>query len=696
MNKLNDMQRENYTDIMLDQMPVCVALYDARTFQLLAANALFLQSLDPPWRGNQQAIGHPPTDWLAGAQTLGIMDIFRSVAETGTPYDSGTYQFPGFERGITYWNWTLSPLRDEDGRIVKLIQTAFEITDHVLVQRKATEEHTLLLQAHQKMESDRKRLSVIEIVARSMRESLDPRRISTAASKAILGTFAARSVLIHTADPVQRALHLLHVHPDPYPGDSSRLSALSYVSYASSFLMARSHRQREPIVVPDINEAQAQNTLPRESPLVDSGAGSFVCVPLWFGEQFEGTLMATFNEAIEPDGPEVRTLLGCSPHIAAALANARLHSDVENERTRLRSVLDQLPEGIIITEADTGDISYANTAAAAILGVSLDDLIKTNVNQNARAYASANGARQLLLPWNFAIVRALSGETMSSQEMAMARPDGKRVTILSSSAPLRTTTSMITGAVIVFQDITDQKSLEQQKNEFLSFASHELRTPITAIQGYAEILLSQVGSDHVPTQQCFHALNIINDQSDTLNRLIDEMLDLTRIDNLQLKLRRSRCDLVAVLKDVIEAQASTTRKHILRLVLEEISDTGTVAAFIDKNRFVQIAGNLISNAIKYSPDGGDIEIGLRYVSEERREVILRVKDHGLGITPSEIPHLFKRFHRIQNVDPSISGLGIGLYLVKELVTLHGGRIWVESIEGCGSTFFVQLPLNVDR
>ncbi len=694
MNKPNNIQTESYTDIMLEQMPVCVALYDAQTFCLQAANSLFFQSLDPPWRGNQQAIGRLPTAWLPRAEALGIMEIFYSVAETGTPYNSGTYMFPAFERGITYWNWTLNPVRDSDGRIVKLIQTLVEITDRVEAHQKTAEDHVSLLQAHRTMESDRKRLVVIEAVARSVRTSFDPRNISMAASKAILDTFQTRIVFIHTADPAQRALHLLHIYP--YLNDSQRMSIAGYIPYTSPFLIARSYKQREPIVVADLVEAQAQGSIPRESPLIDSGAASFVCVPLWCGEQFEGTLSATFAEVIDPDGPEVQTLLGCSLHIAAALANARLHADIENERSRLRSILDQLPEGIIISEADTGNISYANAAAAAILGVSLDELIKTNVNQNTQAYASASGAGQFLLPWNFAIIRALSGETMSSQEMVMARPDGKKMTILSSSAPLRTRWSMITGAVIVFQDITAQKSLEQQKNEFLSFASHELRTPITAIQGYAEILLSQAESEKIPDQHFFRALSIINEQSETLSRLIDEMLDLTRIDNLQLKLHRARYDLVALVKNAIETQTSTTRKHELRLVQKGPGDADTMPASVDKNRFVQIVSNLISNAIKYSPNGGEIEIGIRYASAAQHEAILWVTDHGIGIAPAETPHIFKRFHRVQDVDPSISGLGIGLYLVKELVTLHGGRIWIESVEGRGSTFYVQLPLNIAR
>ncbi|MGB8348553.1 MAG: PAS domain-containing protein, partial [Ktedonobacteraceae bacterium] len=135
MNRQTSIETDDHFAVMFEQMPVGVALYDAQTFCLLAANPLFLQFLDPPWRGNVQVIGHSPLTWLPEAREQGVMEIFRVVAETGIPYRSGIYMFPAFERGITYWNWTLSPLRDQDGQIVRLLQTVVEITEQVEAQQ---------------------------------------------------------------------------------------------------------------------------------------------------------------------------------------------------------------------------------------------------------------------------------------------------------------------------------------------------------------------------------------------------------------------------------------------------------------------------------------------------------------------------------------------------------------------------------
>lgn len=280
------------------------------------------------------------------------------------------------------------------------------------------------------------------------------------------------------------------------------------------------------------------------------------------------------------------------------------------------------------------------------------------------------------------------------------RPDGSRTFILSSAAPLRSDNGMISGAVIVFQDITAKKSIEQQKNEFLSIASHELRTPITAIQGFAEILQFQMAQQAELDPQSDHALAVITEQSERLSQLIEEMLDISRIEHVQLLLTRAPHDLISMLKHVIETQASTSKNHHITLLLEGLTEQDTLIGNIDENRMVQIISNLINNAIKYSPKGGNIEVGLHYPRtgpnkpDDTNECLIWVKDTGLGIPAADLPHIFERFHRSSTVDRSISGLGIGLYLVKELVTRHGGHVWAESTEGTGSTFYVKLPLDI--
>jgi PAS domain S-box-containing protein len=689
---------EQYTDIMLEHMPVGVALYDIHDFRLLMANPLYHKFLDnylgPAWTGGR-AIGHPLMEWLPPADATSFVSICRTVAETGRRYQAGEYVFQSRECGVTYWNWTLDPIHESEGRVNLLLLIANEVTAQVLARQEAEKAHASLSHANRTVEVERKRLEVIETVARNVRESIDTETVGKAAIDAINFHFNSIDVCIHVADPVQQALRLLHIHDTPY--DKQTVTVMEYIPYNSSFMMmAQAHNRRDPIVIEDVASAVASGLIDSKHPLVTPDKHGFICVPLWFKDYFEGTLVATFQNVIHADSPELKTLIGCGTHIAAALAHARLHATIENERARLHAVLDQLPEGIVIVDSSNGCISYANATAADILGTPLTSLVGTPPRRYPSTHVVKDTYNRLILPWNFVVIRTLSGEKISSQETMVIRPDGSNMFTLSSATPIRLENGVITGAAIVFQDITAQKSIEQQKNEFLSIASHELRTPTTAIMGYAEILEMKASQDSSLDPICLRAIASIIEQSEGLTRLIEEMLDISRIEHEQLALLPSVHDLLKTLRHVVESQATTTRKHHLHLILEGLESTDTLMGYYDEARITQVLSNLINNAVKYSPSGGEIEVGLRYAPGAPGDALIWVKDQGIGIPASELPHIFNRFHRAGGRNSSISGLGIGLYLVNELVTSHGGHVRVESTEGAGSTFFVTLPLHANQ
>lgn len=683
----------HFADAILEHMPVAVAVYDAQELRLLEANPLFLTImdlfLDPSWQQGR-IIGHPLTDWAHPASIPRLVAIFRAVAETGTTYQVGEFAFPTSDGNTTYWNGTVERMRALDGHGIHLLQTVTNVTAHVLARQHAEQGQASLSQTNRAVEAERSRLEVVETVARSVRESLNTERVGRAALHAINLRFNPLGVAIYRADPVQQALHLLHACVAS--GDEQGLTVLQQVPYESELLLAPAHKHRDPIIIENL-QSTALGMKAKNYPGATHDAQGFICVPLWFNNYFEGTLSALFSDPICADGPEVQTLVGCSTHIAAALAHAHLYTEVENERARLHAVLDQLPEGVFLTEASDGCISYANTAAASIMGVPLTMPIGVPLSPLHQAISLTDLDNQPIPPENFATTRALHGETISGREEIIIRPDGRKVILLSSAAPLCTEQGVITGAVTVFQDITERKSIEQHKNEFLSIASHELRTPITTIQGLAEILqmhVSQGKSLNSPRSLC--AIAVIAEQSQQLTRLIEEMLDVSRIENARLLLDLAFHDLLSTMKHVIKIQSITMKQHQLSFVLEGLEPTNPFPAYFDENRIVQVLNNLISNASKYSPVGSKIEVGLRYQAETLT-ALMWVRDQGIGIATKDLPHIFERFHRASNFDRSISGLGIGLYLVNELVTRHGGRIWAESSEGVGSTFYVQLPLN---
>lgn len=266
--------------------------------------------------------------------------------------------------------------------------------------------------------------------------------------------------------------------------------------------------------------------------------------------------------------------------------------------------------------------------------------------------------------------------------------------MLASCAPLLTDNIMIE-TVIVFQDITTQKTLEQHKSEFLSIANHELRTPITIIQGFAELLQMKAPQvqEKAADSLAQYALNSIIDQSQHLTRMIEEMLNISRIEQGQFTLRYESCNLVELLHRVIESQSMTNHQHQLQLVLDGIQPNNAVVGYVDEERIVQALNNLITNAIKYTSPPSNIEIGLSYHPQKPHEALIWVRDQGIGIPQEELPLIFERFHRGKNADRASSGFGIGLYLVKEIITRHNGKVWAESADKQGSTFYVMLPLK---
>lgn len=699
MDSIASFKKYRFAETMLEYTAAGMAIFDAQELRLLEANAPYFNLVD--------AMREPQIEWsfAPGASLLDceqsservrrMVAICRTIIASKQPHHEKEEMYVSVAGSATYWNWTLAPILDEQGNVTHIVQTLSDVTEQVEARRQAEEARVQLSRANEVLEKERRRLEVVEAVARCVRETLDSARIGQIAMDTIETNFDTITACIHTAHPEQRVFKLLCASR-PHGPAPENLNTMDYMPYEHLGLTKGVLTQRDPIVVEDLQIAAQEGKINRQSPLVRLGTRGYVCVPLWFGDQLEGTMVASFRSLVSCSGPEVHALVGMGTHIAAALAQARLHATIEKERTRLCAVLDQLPEGILIAETSGGAISYANPAAAQILGISTEEITRIPLHRHNWLRSGIETTREgrPLPPWNFIAIRALSGETFTGKEATVMQPDGRRIVTLASCAPFYSERGLMTGAVIVLQDVTAQKTLEQHKNEFFSIANHELRTPITVIQGFAEILQLRASQEHDFDKLSLYALTNIAEQSHHLTHLIEEMLDISRIEQTQFKLDYTPCNLLSLLKSVFDSQSSVSRLHHFTFQLEGVEETDIVPAYLDEQRIVQVFNNLIGNAIKYSSRGSTIEIGLKHAAERPQEVLIWIKDEGIGIAAEDIPHIFKRFHRARNVDRSHSGFGIGLYLVKEVITQHRGRVWVDSCEGEGSTFYVALPLAV--
>jgi len=371
----------------------------------------------------------------------------------------------------------------------------------------------------------------------------------------------------------------------------------------------------------------------------------------------------------------------------------------------LQLILDELPASVYIVQGEEARLLLANRATTTIWGATWhpgQPLLDFLASHHIRLFG-ADG--RPLPPVAFATLRAVrEGETVRHHQETIRRADGTSLPVLVHAVALglgllagmpAEVGSHQTGpaepvALVVYQDVTALKEAERLKDEFIGIAAHELRTPLAVLKGFAQTLLVQTargkGPELVEWQK--EALQSIDQATARLVELTEDLLDVTRLQAGRLALHVKPTDLVALTRRVVTRLQMTTEHHTLVI----FTPVEHLVAPVDPRRLEQVLSNLIGNAIKYSPAGGSIEVTIR-AEEQAHEALLCIRDHGIGIPAQQQQLIFSRFARTDNARAyGIGGTGLGLYLCRELVERHGGRIWFESVEGQGSTFFMALPL----
>jgi PAS domain S-box-containing protein len=373
----------------------------------------------------------------------------------------------------------------------------------------------------------------------------------------------------------------------------------------------------------------------------------------------------------------------------------------------LQQFIDALPSSIYLVYGPDARLILANRAAVSVWGAQwhLDQPMQEFLATNRIEVFDAQG--RPLAPKHFATLRAVQeGETVLQHQETIRRPNGSMLPVLVNAValdayqwrklareetePTAQHVPMESVALVVHQDVSALKNAEYLKDEFIGLAAHELRNPLAVLKGFAEMLVYQTergkGAQLVAWQR--EALEEIDQVTVRLDKLTGDLLDVTRLQAGRLVLSRDLTDLVALTRRMMAQQQSTTKQHVLSL------DTASscLMAEVDHVRIEQVLTNLLSNAIKYSPQSGPIELAIREVVEPHA-ALLAVRDRGIGIPIGQQAHIFGRFVRAENARASqITGTGLGLYLSREIVELHRGRLWFESSEGAGTTFFMTLPL----
>lgn len=385
---------------------------------------------------------------------------------------------------------------------------------------------------------------------------------------------------------------------------------------------------------------------------------------------------------------EIAKIDALSRQVAAIVATATavdardlLIKRAQDEQHRLELVIAAMPEAVILAAPPDGKIIAANDAALALFG----PLDHGDLSRHLY-HTCGDRCPHEEMP----VVTALkTGEALVGIELLARHVDGTDVPVLASAAPVREPDGTIVAVVAVFRDIAELKQASQMKDEFVSVVSHELRSPLTPIRGFVQLVAKELDREGGHDSQV-QRLRSLNGHVDRMTRLVDDLLDVSRLKAGPLEIRRGPTDLVAIAREVIQVRASANTHQ----VLIETPSLPIIGDW-DRDRLHQVIDNLTGNAIKYTPEGGKVIVTVG-LDPRTGDAILTVADNGPGIGPEDRERIFTAFYRTRSAEASrIAGLGLGLYICHELVLAHGGSIAVGASPTGGAAFTVRLPLAVE-
>jgi two-component system phosphate regulon sensor histidine kinase PhoR len=359
---------------------------------------------------------------------------------------------------------------------------------------------------------------------------------------------------------------------------------------------------------------------------------------------------------------EITERIRAEAALREALANAR------EARERVDGILRSVADGLLVTDLEQR-ILLMNPRAEALLGGGLAELagrpLGTAVGDGALREAIRSAA-------------ATGEATKADFTLPGAGPEilEGRISVLRSAegAPA--------GMIVIMHDVTQERAVERMKSEFVTTAAHEFRTPLTAIMGFSELMLD----GGIPAAEQREFLRLIHDKAEALARIVNNLLDISRIESgEELSLNRSVCSLQEILDAVLPAFVRRSERHTF-----EVADGGRpILLEVDQGCIEEVFENVLSNAVKYSPDGGTVRILCETGEEGCR---IAVADQGVGMTGEQAGRVFDKFYRADNSNTAIRGTGLGMTIVRYIIEAHGCRIWLDSRQGEGTTVHFTLPL----
>ncbi len=417
-------------------------------------------------------------------------------------------------------------------------------------------------------------------------------------------------------------------------------------------------------------------------PLTPESAGkkhNIAAVPLFTGGDVTGYLLCLSPAARSFRESNLEILSTIASQAAVAVEKAQLYAETLDDKTKVETILSALRDGLLLTDT-RGRLVEANPVAARMLGLETDP-DGTRLQEVLATVVEDCDLGHLTL--NEAVEAALDGRTVFGE---MVLSGETHMTVQAHFIPLRDQLSNVSGVVLVLHDITELKRVDEMKSNFVTNVSHELRTTLTSISGFVSLLLAGRAGALSANQEKY--LDVVKQQASNLTRMIEDLLDLSRLQASRSRAGAQRSELVDLAELAARQLAEAANDGSIDVRLNISEDLPPVDA--DPARLSQVLINIMENAIKFTPPGGLVEVGAMLNGSF---VQVKVSDTGAGISHSALPHIFDRFFQAHGGDSADQGgFGLGLAISREIIELHGGRIWCESDPGRGSTFYFTVPI----
>ncbi|MCI0813193.1 MAG: PAS domain-containing protein, partial [Chloroflexi bacterium] len=385
-----------------------------------------------------------------------------------------------------------------------------------------------------------------------------------------------------------------------------------------------------------------------------------------------------------------RVVEAFAKYAATAIENDSLRVEAEEERGRLRAMIDSSAAAVIVADARDGRVVLSNQEAARMMGRTFRAGESKEGYEQAVVYRKADGG--VYETKDLPLQQALKDGTVSrGVEVTLNLPDGREIPTIVNAAPVYGEDGEITAAIAIFEDITALQEVERVKAEFLSMVSHDLKGPLSGIKSMASALLMEHGPRDIET--ILEYLTSIDEETDRMTELVGNLVDMSRIEANAMPMDPEICHLADIVDESVRRFGRSRLGGQQRINVDVPLELPEIYA--DYDQVGRVITNLLSNASKYSSPGTEISINAYLDSDEGATIVTEVRDEGVGIPDDEIDKIFDKFYRVTTQrGRGRPGSGLGLAICRSIIMAHEGNIWVESKPGVGSTFRFSLPASI--